>query len=130
MIQAKELGTYVNRAYRLMKRVYIEQGYFASGSIGMEEIYSIHPDKEKAEIIVDELLDSGKVQIRKGCQALAFELTAEERLKLIKEHDLIQKWEKASLFAVMEDYGEVFSVLREVKQKRKYTKHQVCQAAS
>ena len=119
VIQAKQLNTYVNRAYKLMKRVYIERGFFASGSIGMEEIYSIHPDKEKAEIIVDELLDSGLVQIRKNCQALAFELIPEERLALIREHNLIEAWEDASFFAVMEDHGEVFAVLREVKENRK-----------
>lgn len=119
MIKAKQLRTYVNRAYKLMKQVYIEQGYFASGSIGMEEIYSIHADKEKAEIIVDELLDSGLVQIRKECHALAFELVAEERLHLIREHNLIEEWQHASLFAVMEDHGEVFSVLREIKERNK-----------
>ncbi|MFD1608528.1 hypothetical protein [Oceanobacillus luteolus] len=119
MIKAKQLRTYVNRAYKLMKQVYIEQGYFASGSIGMEEIYSIHADKEKAEIIVDELLESGRVQIRKGCQALAFELIPEERLALIKEHNLIESWQHASIFAITENHGEIFTVLREVKARRR-----------
>jgi len=118
VIQAKQLNTYVNRAYRLMKRVYIKQGYFASGSIGMDEVYTIHSDKEKAEIIVDELLDSGLVQIREGCQALAFELIPEERLHLIREHNLMEKWEHASVFAITEDHGEVFSVLRAVKKRK------------
>lgn len=117
MIKAKQLGSYVNRAYRMMKRVYIEQGFFASGSIGMEDIYTIHSDKEKAEIIVDGLLDSGRVQIRRGCHALAFELTVEERYKLIKEHNLLEKWsENGSIFAVNENHGEIFSVIREVRE--------------
>ncbi|GLO68480.1 hypothetical protein [Oceanobacillus kimchii] len=117
MIKANLLGSYVNKAYKMMKRNYIEQGYFASGSIGMNDIFEkIHKDNEKAEIIVDQLLDSERVQIRRDCLGLAFELTAKERYQLIKEHNLSEEWEdKAPI--VNEAHGEIFAVIKEVKRK-------------
>lgn len=130
MIHAKELSSYVNRAYRLMKRVYVERGYFASGSIGVEDLCSIHQDPEKIEIIIDGLLESGKVQIRKEFHALAFELTVEERLKLIKEHDLVEEWEDNLFGLAASDYnGEIFKVVQAVKEKRKSKKQRRLQVA-
>lgn len=121
MTNVKKYSSYVTKTYKYMKRVYIEQGYFNSGSIDMNDIYqNIHPNKEIAEIIVDQLLESGNVQIRRNCLGLAFELVEEERAKLIRSHDLCEKWSESEMTSSLtEDYGEIYFITKKVKKKRK-----------
>lgn len=95
---------------------YINEGYKYSGSIQKEDIFKLGCRESELK----ELLEKGVVK-RRDCIAESYELTMMERYCLIKDNDVLEKWDKHGgvNFRLNNGYyGEFHRVLREVLNSR------------
>jgi len=76
------------KLYEIFKNEYINNGYMYSGSIEYSYIKELGFLKES----ITELLESGLIE-KRNCEAYSYELTKEERKKLIQENNLGVIWE-------------------------------------
>lgn len=109
------LSTQAEKLLNAMRKEYVDVGYMYSGCIGSNQAGRTLDTSEPDIIynIIFELIDNGFVQ-KRGCDAIAFELTKEERKKLIIDNNLSIKWEEKASYCYPNDpkYGEISKVLR------------------
>lgn len=97
------------KLYECMKENYINYGYMYGGCISYNEDIVNEMNVTTKEF--NELIKNNLVQLR-NCDSYAYELTKDERTKLILNNKLHKVWEeKAPYFYPNSKHGEVFHVL-------------------
>jgi glutamyl/glutaminyl-tRNA synthetase len=76
------------KLYEVFKAEYLRNGYMYSGCMEYSYIRSLGFSKES----ITELVESELIE-KRNCEAYSYELTNEERKKLIQENNLSAVWE-------------------------------------
>lgn len=117
--QEQELTQIEQDALAVFKEKYIEHGYAFSGCVAANSdvLARLSGVGDELWAAIDHLIQLGLVQ-RRNCQALAFELTATQRLELIESHDLSDYWQLAGSGPGGDEYAEILHVRSVIEKGR------------